>query len=212
MKFKIETSDMVFVIVLSFLLGVLIILLSTFLIIRDIGFYEAEAEKNKVYDKFWNPYEAKVAYENLVNYFNDRDKLFNTYDKSEVKHLADVKKLIKNLKEGFLILSVLLFVVLSFLWRKKYRYLWMIFVGGFLSVVLIFLFLYIFSIFNFSTLFDGFHRIFFAEGSWVFDEHSFLIKLFPIGLFVDGLMRILYYSLFFGFVVLSIGILVKKTF
>ncbi len=51
---------------------------------------------------------------------------------------------------------------------------------------------------SFDTLFDRFHRLFFADGTWLFDQSSTLIRLFPFVFWRDAFALVLIFALVVG--------------
>ena len=49
-----------------------------------------------------------------------------------------------------------------------------------------------------NSLFDQFHRIFFQEGSWVFNYSDTLIRLFPLEFWRDGFILAGAFTFFAG--------------
>ncbi len=202
-----KLKDFLLIFFSSLLICVVMFLFSGIILVYDSNFYREEAEKHGVYDKFVNYTLVDSSYDNLINYFSGREELSNIYNTKERSHLVDVKSVIDFIRNLFLILFFSLILVLALLLYRRYEYIWIILVGGFVFVIL---FSIIFSLFNFDSLFDSFHKTFFSAGSWIFDENSFLISLFPGGLFIDALVRILLSSVFFGMFSASLGILFRK--
>lgn len=203
MQNKFKVLDFFLVLVLSILLSFIIILFSSMLVIGDSEFYRDTGLKNNVYEQFWNKFDVDIYYTNMADYLTGRAKLLDLYDQRETEHLSDVKNLISNLKNSFYFMSAILFVILSFMRYSKYKYLWMIFAGCFFIIIALSLVLYLYSLFNFFIIFDLFHNALFSADSWIFDEHSLLIKLFPEAFFIDALKMILIYSFFIGLLSLS---------
>lgn len=108
------------------------------------------------------------------------DKANLTYKKREIEHLLDVRKVFRQIKNlnstsfKFLVGGIILLLVLkgtAFAFNTVYR------------ICLLLIFVYIIfaalNYFGFVYSFDFMHKLLFKEGSWLFAEDSFLIKLFP---------------------------------
>jgi integral membrane protein (TIGR01906 family) len=54
--------------------------------------------------------------------------------------------------------------------------------------------LLVFLVVRFDALFEQFHRLFFAEGTWVFEESSTLIRLFPFVFWRDAFALVLVFT------------------
>ena len=64
--------------------------------------------------------------------------------------------------------------------------------------------LLIFLLVSFDTLFTRFHELFFSEGSWLFDESSTLIRLFPFVFWRDAFALVLTFTLVVGILLVII--------
>jgi len=61
--------------------------------------------------------------------------------------------------------------------------------GAWLSIGLIALIVAL-TLLSFNSLFDRFHRLFFAEGSWLFYQNDTLIRLFPLVFWRDAFLLV----------------------
>ena len=195
---KLQSNDLVFIIIMSFFTAAAILMFSSLLVIYDSSFYKSEFVKNGVYDKFGNKTFPDSSADNLIDYFRGRENLLGIYSGREIEHLDDVKILVNNLTKVFYFLLILLVIIISFLFYRKYKYLWLIFAASFMIIILFCILSYLFSLLNFSYLFDHFHRLFFTNDSWIFDGNSMLIRLFSQEFFIDAFTKILQYSFMLG--------------
>lgn len=118
---------------------------------------------------------------------------------SELSHMADVKEVVQRaLLAWYIILGLSVAMLVWFLvmgqWsamRKAFQ------AGGWVTFGLISALL-IFLVVSFDTLFARFHQLFFAEGTWLFDESSTLIRLFPFVFWRDAFALVLTFTLLVG--------------
>ena len=180
-------------IIISILLSIFILVVSTLVVVNDFGFYKKEASKNEVYSSFQDREYVNNIYNNLINYFHSNDNLLDIYNYREITHLKDVKNVILYLN----VLFYILLIILLFLIYKNYENIDSILLYSFIFIISLTFILILFTLFNFDFLFDKFHKMFFNDNSWIFDNDSIIIKLFPKGFFIDSLLRILELSIFF---------------
>lgn len=122
------------------------------------------------------------------------------YIDRELSHMADVKKVVKQLLTNWyvdLAILTLLFLVARMRgWMNEYleaiRY------GGLLTVGLL-VSLGIFAATSFWQFFAWFHSLFFSGNSWIFEYSDTLIRLFPLRFWMDAVLYIVLFSLVLGF-------------
>ncbi len=205
-----KLKDILIIIAVSFLSALVILIFSSVLLIHNINFYKTEFEKNSVYGEFGDKiYVNKIA-ENLINYFSDTEELANVYSEREVIHLKDVKNLINFLEKFLFVVFGLLLIICFTLFYKNYKYFHWIFIYSSVAVCFIILISILFSITNFSLLFNLFHRVSFSNEFWLLEENSTLIRLFPEQFFIDALTRIMIYSLVISLIFLTFGLYLKS--
>ena len=163
------------------------------------NYYKKQFQENGVYSRL--P-QADKALNNLFLFFNNKKDLDNNFfTQNERAHLQDVKVLINKIIIIFyflIFLDPLLFILLYFLVKKrfkKYLAFVLLYSGGF--VLLISVLFYIFSN-NFSYIFIKFHEIFFPHGNWLFPYNSNLIMLFPQQFFYDFFYKIIINAFIFS--------------
>jgi integral membrane protein (TIGR01906 family) len=112
------------------------------------------------------------------------------FNAREVAHLVDVKHVIDAMllaHAGAVILGALCGLVL---WRAGERGrvsmgltagVWL--AGGLIALIVVS------ALLDFDTFFTEFHRIFFAEGTWIFDYRDTLIQLYPIVFWMDAVWK-----------------------
>jgi len=110
----------------------------------------------------------------------------------ELQHMIDVKTVVH---AGMLVLAataVLFVVVVGIMARSSEGRRWLrrgLFSGA-LLVLVILAGLVTLLVVNWDTFFTGFHDLFFASGTWVFDYSDTLIRLFPVRFWQDAALTI----------------------
>ena len=123
-------------------------------------------------------------------------KMFNP---DELSHMEDVKQVVMSTSIAWYIVGgISIAILLWFLVMKQWSSIRKaVNAGGWITIGLISALL-IFLIVSFDTLFDRFHRIFFADGTWTFDQSTTLIRLFPFEFWRDAFIFVIAFSLIVG--------------
>jgi integral membrane protein (TIGR01906 family) len=121
------------------------------------------------------------------------------FTESELSHMVDVKEVVQGaLLAWYIIIGLSVAMLGWFLIMGQWSSLRQAFQAGgwvtlgFIGALLIFLLV------SFDTLFDSFHRLFFADGTWLFDQSSTLIRLFPFVFWRDAFALVLIFALVVG--------------
>ena len=121
------------------------------------------------------------------------------FTESELSHMVDVKEVVQGaLLAWYIIIGLSVAMLGWFLIMGQWSLLRQAFQAGswvtlgFIGALLIFLLV------SFDTLFDRFHRLFFADGTWLFDQSSTLIRLFPFVFWRDAFALVLIFALVIG--------------
>ena len=121
------------------------------------------------------------------------------FTESELSHMVDVKEVVQGaLLAWYIIIGLSVAILGWFLIMGQWSLLRQAFQAGgwvtlgFIGALLIFLLV------SFDTLFDRFHRLFFADGTWLFDQSSTLIRLFPFVFWRDAFALVLIFALVIG--------------
>lgn len=122
------------------------------------------------------------------------------FTESELSHMVDVKEVVQGALIAWYILIGLSVAILGwFLIMGQWSSMRQAFqAGGWVTLGLIGALL-IFLVVSFDTLFTRFHQLFFADGTWLFDESSTLIRLFPFVFWRDAFALVLIFTLLIGF-------------
>ena len=192
--------------ILLFVMLFLIILFSSaFIVVFNQSFYEGECKQ------LGTDCERSIG---VLNYLNNKAPLSSEFNEREISHMKDVKNLITFLMIIYLIFLIILLgvITITLLYNRKnfvnFLIIYLIY-GGVFSILITLLFsLLIF--FGFNFIFNLFHGIFFKSRTWMFSPDDLLIKLFPIGFFMNSTKAIIYSSLILSGALTIIGVLIKK--
>jgi len=121
------------------------------------------------------------------------------FTESELAHMVDVKQVVQGaLLAWYIVIGLSVAVLGWFLIMAQWSSLRQALrAGGWVTLGLI-VALLIFLLVSFDTLFDRFHRLFFADGTWLFDQSSTLIRLFPLVFWRDAFALVLIFTLLIG--------------
>ncbi len=178
-------------------LAIVILILPLTLILFNNTYFYSQFEHNGIYDKI-NQTEANLIADNMVEFFKGDAELEN-FEGTEKTHMEDVKVLFdKFLFVMNISLIIFLFSFVALILMNKEGFLddffKIIFLSGLIAFVMIVLtFL---SSLNFSITFEGFHKVFFPQGNYIFADNSLIITLFPEAFFKATLIKLLVLSLF----------------
>mgnify|MGYP000881359506 FL=1 len=127
------------------------------------------------------------------------------FTESELSHMLDVKEVVQGALIAWYILIGLSVAILGwFLIMGQWSSMRHAFqAGGWVTLSLIGALL-IFLLVSFDTLFTRFHQLFFADGTWLFDESSTLIRLFPFVFWRDAFTLVLSFTLLVGILLVVI--------
>lgn len=160
---------------------------------------------------YWANITRKYLVENKnIDYLAEKDLDEDTplYNTRELRHLYDVKVVIRS--SAFVFIGVSVYSGIMTYWSKKSGRLHQLKKamsrGGWLTVLIIISIL-IYLILNFNSLFVAFHRIFFEGDTWLFRYSDTLIRLFPIRFWRDAFIWIGLMTLGAGF---GVGYFVKE--
>lgn len=117
------------------------------------------------------------------------------FTESELSHMLDVKKVVqRSLIAWYVIIGLSVASLIWFMIMGQWKAICQALnAGGWVTLGLIGALL-VFLVVRFDTLFEQFHRLFFAEGSWNFEESSTLIRLFPFVFWRDAFALVLTFT------------------
>lgn len=121
------------------------------------------------------------------------------FTQGELSHMQDVKDVVSltstiwYVVSGLAIALTLWFVIMR-QWgsiRKALN------AGGWITIGILGTLL-VFLAISFDKLFDYFHQLFFADGTWIFSQSSTLIRLFPFEFWRDAFVLVIGFALIVG--------------
>jgi integral membrane protein (TIGR01906 family) len=135
-----------------------------------------------------------MVYNHDIRYLGDLkfDDGREFYNSRELSHMVDVQKVAQ---AAFLVLVALLVgeLALFFGLRRNLQVwfaIWRGLIGGSLLTLLILVAAVVAVVVAWDTFFTGFHEVFFANGTWVFEYTDSLIRLYPVRFWQDAAINI----------------------
>jgi len=121
------------------------------------------------------------------------------FTESELSHMVDVKEVVQRaLLAWYIVIGLSVAMLGWFIIMGQWSSMRHAFqAGGWVTLTLISALL-VFLAVSFDTLFTRFHQLFFASGTWLFDESSTLIRLFPFVFWRDAFALVLIFTLVIG--------------
>lgn len=118
-----------------------------------------------------------LRFENGAQVFNER----------ELRHMLDVKILVQRMIRAWGILGIFIFLTGVWAWRGKWlgEY-WLTLSRAGWAILIVIGLILAGVIIGFSSLFTGFHLIFFEGDTWLFYYSDTLIRLFPLRFWQDA--------------------------
>jgi len=117
----------------------------------------------------------------------------------ELSHMEDVKDVVTASSIAWYVvggvsIAILLWFVIMRQWESIRKTLN---AGGWITIGLLGALL-VFLAVSFDKLFEYFHRLFFADGTWTFSQSSTLIRLFPFEFWRDAFVLVIGFALLIG--------------
>lgn len=165
--------------------------------------------------KGWSAYAVRYLTNDAeINYLADLKYLDGSslYNTAELEHMVDVKRVVHtSLTVWYVCLGIGFACTLWLLvQRQGHLLLRGINAGAWLSVILIFAMI-VYLLVNFNSLFDTFHKLFFADGTWVFNYSDTLIRLFPLEFWRDAFFLVGAFTLLSAWLLIVITRRKRKT-
>jgi uncharacterized membrane protein len=201
---------------LVLILPILIFLVSVDFAAFDDSFYRKKFDE---YGARQIP-DAEALHGKVMGYITGKSSsLPNLFNEREKQHLTDVRNLVKDFNIAiyvFSVLFVLLLVLFGFLLREEPHIIGFIgktlIYGGILAII-ISIVLLLFALFSFAPAFDLFHRMFFEQGSYIFNpENEIIVKLYPEQIFRDLGIEIMKTVLMLSFMIAILGFILLISF
>jgi integral membrane protein (TIGR01906 family) len=132
------------------------------------------------------------------------------YNQRELRHMVDVKKVVKSALLVWYGSMVLIAGVGLWAWRGGWWEIYRIGIsrGGWMTVSLLVLIIFL-VLFSFNTFFVSFHNVFFQAGTWQFLYSDTLIRLFPERFWQDAFLLVGVVAIGLG-IVLGLAFVIKK--
>ncbi len=115
--------------------------------------------------------------------FANGNPVFNS---AEVSHMVDVKQVMWGTMIGGLIAAVICLVLIVLLYRMLKGAIARSLFAGALWFTIALTLLAIVAVFGWEAFFAGFHQVFFADGTWTFNQSDSLIRLYPGQFWIDA--------------------------
>ncbi len=143
-----------------------------------------------------------------MNYFEEKSKMEGNYTLLEVSHMEDVKKVIQKVRRVFWGMMGVILLLAGYLYRRNelgrgLRY------GGITTIAGV-IFILLWAVVDFNSLFTLFHLLFFPQGNWQFGIDSVLIQTFPIDFFIGMSLKIFGLTLLLAGMVTGAGYWLEK--
>lgn len=181
-----------------------IILLSFTVHIFNKGFYSQKFEENGAYDSFGKDKVDKINSEVFGYFLLKNDLETDFFNSREKNHLNDVRTLFIT---GYILLFISFFTLVIFLYFYKHEIFKLFLISGIAGLSIVFIITFL-SFIDFNFLFTLFHRIFFKEGTWIFD--SGITSMYTYDLFYDMFLRILITSVILFIALISVFFIKNK--
>lgn len=190
----------------------LIILANFTCLVLNASYYQNLQQKSGVYTKFEDENIVNKQTKDLVGYFRGKNQLdHNFFSNQAILHLNDVKNLLNTAFGMLTILGVTVFLLSGILiFKKEYDLAFQaVFVSS--SATIFSLILVSLGALNFfDKFFISFHKLFFTNDLWLFEESDNLIKLFPQEFFILFSKTLFVNTIITSIVLLSLSIVFNK--
>ena len=221
-----QKKEIIILIILTLLLSNLVFLFGYKYVVYSKTFFEHEFEKNGVYrirhtitKEQLNKTIVLEEHDKIMNFLdgkdkkNDNNKIINStfLSSQDIKHMGDVKYLMKKVdyySTGLVLVLFALFFYLHFKHKDKKDSLFSkaIMCAGIFNLVLL-LMLYLLSL-NFEWFFIKFHKLFFTNNLWLMNANvDMLVNLYPEQFWIDAFTKILFIVLIVSVIFVVIGLL-----
>lgn len=131
------------------------------------------------------------------------------YNEREISHMYDVRVVFRNARAVMSFMIVFIIITILLVSKKQdalQGFLKSLAWGASLTIALIIL-VGIGILAGFDAFFEAFHKLFFADDSWLFWENDSLIRLFPEPLWVHGFTLAAILTALFALLILAVSII-----
>jgi integral membrane protein (TIGR01906 family) len=143
--------------------------------------------------------------EQTVSYLVDDTKLSLNYTANENSHLEDVQKVMNGLDYLFYFSLLVVTLIITIYQKKRRDIIKKLFLYGGISSLSVSIFVLLFAIFGFNSMFTIFHKIFFPQGNWTFPMESLLIQTFPLQFFITISLKIMVIAIIIAAAMVFVG-------
>lgn len=147
---------------------------------------------------------------NTFNYLTNQETLQVDFTSAEISHLEDVKKLMRTMGYYFIFLLVIEIFIIIMVYQTDKKQIYKPFLYGGLTSTAVLLLTLLWTVIDFNSVFNLFHRAFFQAGTWIFSPDSKLIQLFPVNFFFNTAKEIFIKALVLSLGLVGLGIYLKK--
>ncbi len=174
---------------LILMLPIILLLSSFYYWMYNEDYFAQQFTENNVYPSFYAKRDVLLQENHdVMQYLKSGSGMIESqfFDAKEKSHLADVRIVMQSAAYALIIVLVIWLVGIYF-YRKDAASI--IYRGGLLSLLL-FLLLLLCAL-NFELAFTYFHKLFFADGSWMFEPTENLVRMYPERFFYNTAKNIL---------------------
>lgn len=156
-------------------------------------------------------FHAKEINSYVIDYLRDKNETsfigLDVFSEKEEKHLLEVKILIHRTFEFLFLMLVLFFILIyyNYEFNKNENLDKVLLYSGMLTVAILVLLYFI----PFELVFTAFHKIFFAQGSWIFPPNSALIQIYPFDFWHSISFSLFSRGFIAGWLLIAAGLLRK---
>lgn len=174
---------------LIFCLPIILLLSSFYYWMYNEDYFAQQFAENNVYSSFYAERDALLQENhNLVQYLKSGSGMIESqfFSAKERSHLNDVRIVMQSATYLFMILLAAWLIGICFYRKDAVS---IIYKGGLISLLL-FLLLLLCAL-NFELAFTYFHKMFFADRTWVFEPTEALVRMYPERFFYNIAKNIL---------------------
>lgn len=192
-----------------------ILLSLLFFIINVLGIFIYFSLNVKLYVKYSEPSQITswniTDLQNIYSFLQNKSDLNSHFTALEISHMQDVKNIFSIVHYIFIAsLTLFIIIILYLIYLHQYNQIFKwLFIWSIISLSIILLLL-ISTIFDFTSTFQSFHKIFFPQWNRTFAEESRLITLFPESFFIAISQNIFITISAISTSIISIYFIIKK--
>jgi len=178
----------------KFISTLIIVLLPLAIILSNVSFFATNynfflriyRDKN-IYNRFPNSEIIEGETRNLLGYYRNKNLLDqNFYSEQAIRHLKNVKNLLKAVKfTNFVLLALIFLLSTALYYNKEKENLIRAYLKGSLVSLNLVVGIATLLLLDFQKSFFAFHLIFFRDNDWLFASTDNLVKMFPQEFFVS---------------------------